>query len=373
MKRNLFKNIILGSALLVSAMGVAACSGGGSKEAVNEEPFNVTYDQIKLGEDYTDVKADLKFLTHRTDIMDTDFKRYIEEFQKLYPNVNIEYEGLTDYANDVTTRLSTGDWGDICMIPTTVSKNELSNYFVNMGDFDTLSKSYTSLDNFKYENSVYGFPSMVNIQGIVYNKAVFEKAGVNEIPKTPDEFIEALKKIKDNTDAIPLYTNFAADWTMNAWDAYIDRNATGDPKFSHYGRVKGLNPYADRGDGTGPFAVYDTLFEAVKGGLTEDDPTTTDWEGSKGMLNRGEIGCMVLGSWSLPQIKGAGEETLMNDINNESELGVNVSGNIPKEVLEAAIDGSKTMEEMSNEWNEKWTAAQKKFGVTPQEYTYQPE
>lgn len=65
MKRNLFKNIILGSALLVSAMGVAACSGGGSKEAVNEEPFNVTYDQIKLGEDYTDVKADLKFLTHR--------------------------------------------------------------------------------------------------------------------------------------------------------------------------------------------------------------------------------------------------------------------------------------------------------------------
>lgn len=214
---------------------------------------------------------------------------------------------------------------------------------------------------------------MVNIQGIVYNKAVFEKAGVNEIPKTPDEFIEALKKIKDNTDAIPLYTNFAADWTMNAWDAYIDGNATGDPKFSHYGRVKGLNPYADRGDGTGPFAVYDTLFEAVKGGLTEDDPTTTDWEGSKGMLNRGEIGCMVLGSWSLPQIKGAGEETLMNDINNESELGVNVSGNIPKEVLEAAIDGSKTMEEMSNEWNEKWTAAQKKFGVTPQEYTYQPE
>lgn len=141
MKRNLFKNIILGSALLVSAMGVAACSGGGSKEAVNEEPFNVTYDQIKLGEDYTDVKADLKFLTHRTDIMDTDFKRYIEEFQKLYPNVNIEYEGLTDYANDVTTRLSTGDWGDICMIPTTVSKNELLNYFVNMGILTLFQKA----------------------------------------------------------------------------------------------------------------------------------------------------------------------------------------------------------------------------------------
>ena len=54
----------------------------------------------------------------------------------------------------------------------------------------------------------------VNAQGIVYNKKVFEEAGVTELPKTPTEFIEALQKIKDNTDAIPLYTNFAAGWTM---------------------------------------------------------------------------------------------------------------------------------------------------------------
>ena len=43
-----------------------------------------------------------------------------------------------------------------------------------------------------------------------------EEAGITELPKTPDEFLEDLQKIKDNTDAIPLYTNFAADWTMNA-------------------------------------------------------------------------------------------------------------------------------------------------------------
>lgn len=65
-----------------------------------------------------------------------------------------------------------------------------------------------------------------------------------------------------------------------------------------------------------------------------------------------------------------GEENLMSDINNESELGINVSGYIPKEVLQAMIDGSKTMEEMSAEWNEKWTAAQESNGVTPQEYDY---
>ena len=131
---------------------------------------------------------------------------------------------------------------------------------------------------------------MANIQGVVYNKAVFEEAGVTEVPTTPDEFLDALQKIKDNTDAIPLYTNFAAGWTMSAWDAYIDGCATGDTSFGNTGLDKGKNPFSDRGDGTGPYAVYNTLYEAVSRGLTEDDPTTTDWEGSKGMINNGEIG-----------------------------------------------------------------------------------
>ena len=46
------------------------------------------------------------------------------------------------------------------------------------------------------------------------NKKVFEQAGVTELPKTPDEFLDALQKIRDNTDAIPLYTNFAAGGTL---------------------------------------------------------------------------------------------------------------------------------------------------------------
>ncbi len=443
-------------------LSLAACGnnnksekGGGSSEATD-----VTIDQITLGEDYTDIKADLHFLTHKTDVVDTKFQDYIEEFQKMYPNINIEYEGITDYANDVTTRLSTGDWGDICMIPTTVSKDDLGDYFLPLGDTATLEKTYTLLDNFSYDGKTYGLPSMANIQGVVYNKAVFEEAGVTEVPKTPDEFLDALQKIKDNTDAIPLYTNFAAGWTMSAWDAYIDGCATGDTSFGNTGLDKGKNPFSDRGDGTGPYAVYNTLYEAVSRGLTEDDPTTTDWEGSKGMINNGEIGVMVLGSWALPQMQQAGEnaddigympfpisvdgvqyategpdynyginvnssadqqiaamcyikflveqsgfavseggvdclvdaefpealsafqsdtvkiivndpapegeETLHNDINNESELGINVSGKLATEVVENATTGAKTMDELADEWNAAWTAAQEENGVTPQ-------
>ena len=121
----------------------------------------------------------------------------------MYPNINIEYQAVTDYAEDMTLRLTTDDWGDICMIPTTIDKAELPNEFVSFGDVDTLSENYIMLNNYAYDGQVYGIPSTANAQGIVYNKAVFEEAGITELPTTPDEFLEDLQLIKDNTDAIP--------------------------------------------------------------------------------------------------------------------------------------------------------------------------
>ncbi len=259
---------------------------------------------IKLGEEYTDLSAELKVLTNRTDLIDTTFAGYLEAFHQEYPNIQVNYEGVTDYAEGITMRLTTDDWGDVCMIPTTIDKAELPDRFITLGPVATMEKTYAFLNNFSYGGEVYGLPSLGTAQGIVYNKKVFEAAGITELPKTPDDFLTALQKIKDNTDAIPLYTNFAAGWTMSAWDAYD--SATGDPDFHEKGLLHGANPFTKRDDMTGPYAIYYTLYEAVARGLTEEDPTTTDWEGSKGMINNGQIGCMVLGLWSVVQMQEAG-------------------------------------------------------------------
>ena len=63
--------------------------------------------------------------------------------------------------------------------------------------------------------------------------------------------------------------------------------------------VHTAEPFKDNGDGTGAYALYKMLYDAVANGLTEDDYSTTDWEGCKPMINNGEIGTMVLGSWQL--------------------------------------------------------------------------
>ena len=91
-----------------------------------------------------------------------------------------------------------------------------------------------------------------------------KKAGVEELPKTPDEFLEALQKNYDKYRCNTTIYKLSAGWTMTAWDAYIDGGATGDADFVNKGLVKGKDPFSDRGNGTGPYAVYSTLYEAVK-------------------------------------------------------------------------------------------------------------
>ena len=120
--------------------------------------------------------------------------------------------------------------------------------------------------------------------------------------------IADLKLIKENTDAIPLYTNYHDGWALSGqWDAYIGIAATGETKYMNQELAHTKDPFRDYGDGTHAYAVYKILYDAVAEGLTEEDYTTADWESSKGKMNNGEIACMVLGSWALPQMKQAGE------------------------------------------------------------------
>lgn len=266
-----------------------------------------SYSQITVGEDYTDLTASIKWIHHKTDREeDGTIANMIAEFNKVYPNITVETEGVTDYAEDSLLRLSTGDWGDIMFVPA-VDKGDLSSYYYPIDTLENLSQEINFADIWQYDGVSYGVPYMANAQGVLYNKAVFEAAGITELPTTPTEFLEALQLIKDNTDAIPLYTNYAAGWTMGAWDAYIGIVSNGDDTYMNQKLVHTAAPFSDPGDDTGVYNLYRILYDAVANGLIEDDYTTTDWEGCKAMINNGEIGTMVLGSWAYQQMVDAGE------------------------------------------------------------------
>lgn len=112
-----------------SNSGNAGSSDNGGDAADTAVP---AINDIDLGTDYQDITADIKILTNRTDIVDTVYKGYAEQFHELYPNITVTYEGIIDYEESLRLRLTTGDWGDICFIPTSVQKSQLADYFIPM-------------------------------------------------------------------------------------------------------------------------------------------------------------------------------------------------------------------------------------------------
>ena len=288
-------------------------SGESAKQSSTSEEKNVTasstdaYGAIELGETGKNIKTTIKFIHHKTDReQDGTIAKYIAEFNKEYPDITVTTEGITDYAEDALLRLQGGNWGDVMFIPA-IDRAELSNYYEPWGTVEQMEQYINFAGVMASNGLTYGIGYMGNAQGLLYNKKVFQNAGVTTLPKTPDEFLAALQKIKDNTDAIPLYTNFAAGWTMGGqWDAFLGAITTGDETWLNQKFVHTADPFKNNGDGTGAYALYKILYDAVAQGLIEDDYTTTDWEGCKSRINNGEIGCMVLGSWAIVQMKDAG-------------------------------------------------------------------
>ena len=279
---------ILAVMMLVTML--AGCTGTGD-DAGSTEPEQIT----------------LTFFTNRTDyVADGTFDAYEAEFQKTYPNVDIDFQGLTDYDNDILTLINGGEYGDICMI-NGVDSTELGNYFASFGTLDELSDKYVEAyltGGAYYDGQVYGLAAFGSVNGVVYNKKVFEAAGYTEenLPKTPEEFLDCLRAIKENTDAIPLYTNTQAQWTLNDWESLAMVAGTGDADY----RNNGVAADADAFAADSALYTFDKiLYDIVKEGLCEEDPFTSDWEACKGMINRGEIGCMVLGNWAIPQMQQA--------------------------------------------------------------------
>ncbi|NQX47766.1 extracellular solute-binding protein [Paenibacillus tritici] len=252
------------------------------------------------GDAAKDIKGDITVITQRTDIVDTVFKDYAAKFNEKYPDVKVNFEALSNYEDQIKIRMSTSDYGDVLLLPTSVPIKDLPEFFEPLGAMSDLEQQYTGLEERTVDGIAYGIPITVNFSGVIYNKQVFKDAGITEVLRTFDQFSAALKSIKDKTDAVPLYTNYAAGWTLTQWESDL-ATVAGDRDYVNITQVASDDNFVQ---GQPHYDLYKVLYDAAKNGLIEEDPTTTDWESSKADLANGKIGTMMLGSWAIGQIKG---------------------------------------------------------------------
>ncbi|HET8896681.1 MAG TPA: ABC transporter substrate-binding protein, partial [Protaetiibacter sp.] len=204
--RKAFIGLVAGAA--TAAMLLTSCSGGGGEDPSNSLDGDVT--------------GEVTFVTWRTDlIQDGTFEKYAAEFTKKYPDASVKFEGITDYEGEMRTRLSTTNYGDVLGIPNSVLPDQFADFFEPLGDTDDLAADYRFLAPKSFDGVQYGIALGGNANGLIYNTDVFAEAGVTSVPKTADEFLDAMKAIQQNTDAIPYYTNYKDGWPLSQWSSNI--------------------------------------------------------------------------------------------------------------------------------------------------------
>ncbi|GAA1558810.1 extracellular solute-binding protein [Actinomadura kijaniata] len=276
-------------------VALAACGGTGGGRDTGVVP---------VPGDPAGVTGSITVLTNRTDqVQDGTLKGYAAEFNKTYPKVRVEFQGLTDYEGDVRIRMNSKDYGDVLAIPNAVPTSQYPTFFAPLGTAADLSRTYEFTQATTVADKVYGIPNIVTANGFVYNKAVWRQAGVTDWPKTPAAFVEALKAIRARTAATPYYTNYKDAWPLTNWG-----NALGSPSCDAAANDRlttTRQPWAAGQD----LHVADTLLhDIVRDKLSEADPNTTNWENSKNLIATGKIGTMWLGSWAVVQMREAAKK-----------------------------------------------------------------
>lgn len=294
----------LAAILAVFALStLAACSSGGTatsappaaSAAASEAAPSVAPSEAPA------VSGEILVLTNRTDLDGSGrLAEYVAEFNKEFPDVTVTFESITAYQDDVPIRMNTEDYGDVLLIPPSVTPAQLSTFFEPLGTVAELGAKYRFINEQAFEGTVYGIVTTGTANGLVYNKKVWAAAGITELPKTPEEFLADLKLIKDKTDAIPLYTNYKDGWPTTQWESHrgsISNNPNFNAELAHTDA-----PWAA---GTDHYVIDKLIYDVVNQGLTEEDPTTTAWEPSKALIGTGEIATMALGGWAIVQMQQA--------------------------------------------------------------------
>ncbi|MCH5672276.1 extracellular solute-binding protein [Streptomyces gilvus] len=277
-----------------AALVLTACTGtGGTSKGA----------EAKAPTDPSQVSGTIKVLTQRTDLVqDGTMKKYAAAFNKTYPKVKVEFEALTNYEADVKIRMNTEDYGDVLLIPGVVKKSDYPRFFASLGTQAERSEKYRFTDFTTVDGKVYGQSPIGVSPGFVYNKKVWREAGVTKWPTTPAEFLDDLKAIKAKTDAVPYYTNFAAQWPLTSW-TFVNGSVSCDTGVT--AKLAEGDPWAKGSD----LRVGDTLlYDIVHQGLAEKDPTTTNWELSKPQLAKGKIATQWLGTWAIVQFQDAAKK-----------------------------------------------------------------
>lgn len=161
-----------------------------------------------------------------------------KKFEEVNANAKVEVQQIA-WANNYQiflTAISSGTAPDVATTSSALpiqfnsmgalaSLNSILDEWKIEGKYDDIEQA--DYDTFTFDGEVVALPWQIEPRAFFYRKDVFEKAGVKKLPENWNEFLDALRKIKQNTDFIPFVSAGTGSFAHHVFYHFQILNNTG--------------------------------------------------------------------------------------------------------------------------------------------------
>ena len=217
----------------------------------------------------------------------------VKKFEEKYPQIHVELDSTsqTEIANQLMIQSMGGETFDVVIMPF-----QQIGRFVEMGVVEPLDTYFAEdpefagrfydflIDMGRYGESIYALPQDIAMNVLLYNKQLFEKAGISEVPMSYDEFIDDCVKLTDKENGIAGFGLALANSTGN------------QARLMSYYWASGTYLINDDGDmqmtSEAGLKTMDRILEMINLGVTTDAPLELGYSGLLNMFTNANVAMM---------------------------------------------------------------------------------
>ncbi|UOQ84763.1 ABC transporter substrate-binding protein [Gracilibacillus salinarum] len=272
--------------LLIITVG---CSGGSDESSSGDSSENDS-DKVELDLVYTGDPA-------WRQVMD----EVISSFNEEHPDIVINGESATDgsYSEYLRTKDATGEFPDIFELM------DVQEYY----ESDKLAPMPDSLSSLirnpvEFDGTAYVLPTSATALGYIYNKKFFEENGLNQEPKTYDEFLEVMNEVK-NLGETPIAVGGQDVWHMGFWlNHFLINNIFAEDRNWNAKVNSGEASWTDEE----PTEAMNQMMDLFESGVVSDNWISTPDNQLAALVTSGKAMGFFSGPWMFTQLKEADPE-----------------------------------------------------------------
>ncbi|MBS6196338.1 MAG: carbohydrate ABC transporter substrate-binding protein [Clostridiales bacterium] len=257
------------------------------KESTGETADKSTEETKEAGDGETVELTIFHYLEQYQD----QFKTLVDLYKEVKPNVTLKVECIgADYDKILQTRVSTDEVPDI-FLSGPFNMNELYAPVSYNLENEACVENVLIGDEYRAENGeLTAIPFMSQGWGILYNKDIFEEAGITELPETLTELEDACKKIQD-AGYIPFAQGYGSE--------YIRNQLFGFPYGVDENYQENIAKLSAKETELKDYDFIHKIFAGAEmvGKYTQESPFDDDFAAAGARLGMGEAAMMVSGDW----------------------------------------------------------------------------